>query len=61
MADEDGKSQKQQKPADAEASSVTTRGGGVDEAPARRPPPAARILTRTEREVLRTRLQKKFH
>jgi hypothetical protein len=65
MPDEDRNRQKEQKPAGAEASPLTTRGGGsasaADEAPARRPQLGARILTRTEREALRSRLQKKFH
>jgi hypothetical protein len=33
----------------------------VSEAPVRRPEPVPRQLTLTEREALRSRLQKKFH
>jgi hypothetical protein len=65
MADDDDKSQKEQTPADAEARASTRRSRGgasaVDEAPFQRPQPTTRILTRSERETLRARLQKKFH
>ena len=50
--------------ADPSASRPTPRdqGAGVaEEATAQRPVPAPRMLTRNERETLRSRLQKKFH
>jgi hypothetical protein len=53
---------------DAEAGASTRRAqrdrsaaSAVGEAPAQRPEPGGRVLTRTELETLRSRLQKKFH
>jgi hypothetical protein len=49
------------KPADSAAAAEAKPGGGAQDAAASRPDLRPRILSRSERESLRARLQKKFH
>ena len=67
MADEDSKSRDKQAPADADTRATTRRARGgtdaaaSDETPVQPPETAPRMLNRGEREMLRSRLQRKFH
>ena len=58
MADDEGKTEN---PAASAAAAEAKPGGEAQEAAVRRPDLRPRILSRSERESLRARLQKKFH